>query len=107
MSLMTTTGKISHLQLSDGLRAQFLVGDHLAAVIRRAKQRAGAAGGAQINGLVTLQRLADRLVARALADHALEAQVEQLGRVGVHAARGGRTRRADHLSGPCGVGPTK
>src|SRR3989442_942283 len=73
--------EVFHLQATDGLRPQVRVGDDLELLHEAREHRARAADRAEVHGLVQLEGLLDRLGARALADRALEPELEERGRM--------------------------
>src|SRR3989454_3766848 len=90
--------EVFHLQATDGLRPQFRVGDDLELLHEAREHRARAADRAEVHGLVQLEGLLDRLGARALADRALETELEERGRELVHPPAGGRPDRANDVA---------
>src|SRR5438445_10796300 len=85
--------EVFHLQATDGLRPQVRVGDDLELLHETREHRARAADRAEVHGFVQLEGLLDRLGARALADRALEPELDERRRELVHPPAGGRPDR--------------
>src|SRR5262249_62371893 len=69
-------GKAFHLEASDGLGAEVLVGDDLGLLHVARQHGAGATDGSHVDAFVLLERVLHRLAPMALAERALEAELE-------------------------------
>ena len=86
--------EIFDFQAGDRFRAQVCESDRLHALHAFAQQRAGAADGDQIKGVIAYAGFADRRGAVAFADGDADTQVIQARGLGIHAHAGGRAGTA-------------